>query len=113
MAYVSIHTPHGIILGDKILYANTPWLRIRGLLGRKRLEEGEGILITPCFSIHTWGMGFPIDLLFLSRKKEILKIVQNLPPFRMAICWKAHMVLELPAGKGMACRIGEGVTILY
>jgi uncharacterized membrane protein (UPF0127 family) len=72
--------------------------RARGLLGRK-LAVGEGLLITPCGAVHTFGMGYPIDVMFLDDHHRILKIVPNLAPWRVATCRGSRAVLELPAGQ--------------
>lgn len=69
--------------------------RMRGLLGTKQLANGEGLLITPCSSIHTFAMGYPIDVLFLDKKLTIVRAIGSLKPWRMAASATASMVLEL------------------
>jgi uncharacterized protein len=54
--------------------------------------------IVPCEAVHTFGMKFAIDVVFLSKKKQILKIRKNMPVRRIAICLRAYSVLELPSG---------------
>ncbi len=54
--------------------------------------------IAPCEAIHTFGMKFPIDVLFLNREKKVLKVRQNMPKSRISVSIWAHSVLELPAG---------------
>jgi uncharacterized membrane protein (UPF0127 family) len=71
--------------------------RIRGLLGRPELKPDEGLLITPCNSIHTAFMAYPIDLLFLDQDWTVKKMVPALRPWRMAYSFNASMVLELMA----------------
>ena len=71
--------------------------RMRGLLGTKKLENDEGLLITPCSSVHTFGMPYTIDVIFLDNQLNIVKIVNSLKPWRMAACNSASMVLELCA----------------
>jgi uncharacterized membrane protein (UPF0127 family) len=72
---------------------------MRGLLGRRSLQSGEGILICPTWSIHTAFMRFRIDAVFLDREGRVLKIVRELRPWRAASCRGARAVLELPAGE--------------
>lgn len=72
--------------------------RARGLLWRK-LAAGEGLLIKPCGAVHTFGMGYPIDVVFLDDNHRILKIVPNLAPWRVAACGGSRGVLELNAGQ--------------
>ena len=72
--------------------------RTKGLLGRKGLGPGEGLWILPCEAVHTIGMQFTIDLVFLDRRHRIRKVRSNVPPWRMSACLSAHSVIELAAG---------------
>ncbi len=73
--------------------------RRRGLLGTAALLPGEGLILSPCRSVHTVGMAYPIDVLFLARDGRVVKAVQSLRPGRFT--WpapSARSALELPAG---------------
>jgi uncharacterized membrane protein (UPF0127 family) len=72
--------------------------RRKGLLGRERLLPGEGLWILPCEAVHTFGMRFPIDLVYLDRHHRIKKVRSNVPPWRLSACLAAHSVLELASG---------------
>lgn len=72
--------------------------RMRGLLGSPPLKEDEGLLIVPCSSVHTFGMSYAIDLVFLDKQWTIVKTVKALKPWRIAASNAASMVLELAAG---------------
>jgi uncharacterized membrane protein (UPF0127 family) len=72
--------------------------RSRGLLGRKGLAAGEGLWIVPCEAVHTFGMQFSIDLVYIDREYRIRKIRRNVPPWRLSACLRAHSVIELAAG---------------
>lgn len=86
-------------LAYDVTVAETLLLRMKGLLGRDRLETGKGLLIRPCKGIHTFFMRFPIDAVFLDRESRIVAISRSLPPNRMTPVYrKAYSVLELPAG---------------
>jgi len=78
--------------------AESSGTRRRGLLGRKGLAPGEGLWILPCEAVHTFGMQFPIDVVYLSRNRKVRKIRRALMPWRFSMCLLAHSVLELPAG---------------
>jgi uncharacterized membrane protein (UPF0127 family) len=86
------------LLGDAIEVADTSSKRRTGLLNHAGLAKGQGIWIVPCEGVHTFGMKFPIDVLFLSKKRKVLKIRHDMDRRRLAVCWRAHSVLELPAG---------------
>lgn len=79
--------------------ADRPLPRMRGLMGRRGLPAGEGLLLSPAPAIHTAFMRFPIDALFLDRDLRVLKVVERLRPWRMASERHARSVLELPAGE--------------
>lgn len=72
--------------------------RRKGLLGRERLDEGEGLWILPCEAIHTFWMRFPIDLVYIDRRHRVVKVRNEVQPWRLSACLRAHSVLELPAG---------------
>ena len=78
--------------------ADTSSKRRVGLLRHERLETGTGLWIVPCESVHTFFMKFPIDLVYVDRKKRVKKVRHAVPPWRLSACLTAHSVLELPAG---------------
>ena len=86
------------VLAERADIADTSKKRRTGLLKHDSLPQGEGLWIAPCESVHTFGMKFPIDVLFLSKKRKVLKIRKNMPRRRISACLRAHSVLELPAG---------------
>jgi uncharacterized protein len=69
--------------------------RMCGLLGTHKLKVDEGLLIAPCSSVHTFGMRYTIDILFLDKQLTIIKTVKSLKPWRMAASNASNMVLEL------------------
>lgn len=87
------------MLVDRGWVAATMWSRVQGLLGRKGLEPGEGLLITPCNSIHSMWMRFRFDALFLDREGTVLHAIHDMKAWRISrIVFGAHQVLELPSG---------------
>lgn len=86
---------------------------MKGLLGTRFLKEGEGLLIIPCNSIHTFFMRFPIDVVFLDKKSVILNIQQFVHPFRMVACWQANAVLELMAGQVKKSGLHKGHRLIW
>jgi uncharacterized protein len=79
--------------------ADRPLRRMRGLMGRRGLPAGEGLLLSPAPAIHTAFMRFPIDALFLDCNLRVLDIVERLRPWRVASKLRARAVLELSAGE--------------
>jgi hypothetical protein len=86
------------VLATEADTADTSRKRRVGLLKHKSLPPGQGLWIVPCEGVHTFGMKFPIDVLYLNRKKKILKVRPHMGPRRISLCLRAHSVLELPAG---------------
>jgi len=82
--------------------------RSKGLLGRTGLGPGEALWIVPCESVHTIGMQFPIDLVYLDRERRVKKVRSNVPGWRMSACLSAHSVIELAAGTVRATQTEPG-----
>jgi hypothetical protein len=91
----------GATIVDFLHVARTHRDRMRGLLGRRDLDEREGMWFPRCRMIHTVGMAFPIDVVYLDRRHEVRKVVEALRPGRLSACLAARSVLELSSG---ACR---------
>jgi uncharacterized membrane protein (UPF0127 family) len=72
--------------------------RRKGLLGQQGLRPGGGLWIIPCEAVHTFGMQFSIDLVYLDRKNRIKKLRTDVRPWRLSACLSARSVLELAAG---------------
>ena len=70
--------------------------RAIGLIGRKSLPPGTGLLILRCNAIHTFFMRFPIDATFLDKDDRVVKVVRNIRPWHPFIWggWRARKVLE-------------------
>jgi uncharacterized membrane protein (UPF0127 family) len=96
-------------LGEQISIADSSLRRLVGLLGKSSLDRGCGLFIVPSQAIHTVGMAFPIDVIFVDRKYNVLGVREALRPFRITrVFWKAHGVLELPAGTIRSSRTEVG-----
>lgn len=80
--------------------ANTFLTRLKGLLGRKSMNYGEGLLICPCDMIHSIGMKMEIDVLFVSQDNRIVHIIEKMAPNRISQHIKdSCYVIELPSGQ--------------
>jgi uncharacterized protein len=93
------NTTKDTVLGERIGIAETSLTRIVGLLGKRGLEQGSGLLIIPSQAIHTIAMKFPIDVLFVDRKWRVVHARSAMVPNRMTgVHWRARCVIELPSG---------------
>ncbi len=89
----------GHILIPRVWMAEGFWSRGRGLLGRDRLDAGEALYLAPCHAVHTLGMRFALDLVFVDRNLRVRRMLWNVPPGRCV--WgglRSHGVLEMQAG---------------
>jgi uncharacterized membrane protein (UPF0127 family) len=109
MRRLRVHNPsRETTLADRALIADSSKTRNVGLLKHDRLEPGDGLWITPCEGVHTIGMKFPIDVLFLDKRRKVVKIRASMPRWRMSACIWAHSVLELPSGMAAATKTVAG-----
>ena len=93
------NTTRGTLLAERAEAATRLGERMRGLLGRDGLAEGEGLWIEPCNSVHMWFMRFPIDVVFAARDGRVVAVVPELRPWLMTRPWfGASVALELPVG---------------
>lgn len=81
----------------RLYLAASFWQRAAGLFLYPQCEADGGLWLRPCRAIHTVGLGRAIDVVFLDRQGRVLKTVQALRPYRLAWCWRAYSVVELPA----------------
>jgi uncharacterized membrane protein (UPF0127 family) len=97
------------VLATRMQVADSSPKRNKGLLGRSHLAPGEGLWILPCEAVHTFGMKFPLDLVYLDGKNRIRKLCRGVPPWRLSACLSAHSVLELPPGaiRDTETRLGD------
>lgn len=94
-----INKTKGVALAHRARISCTFGTRLVGLLGRRCLERGEGMILIPCSSIHTFFMRFPIDVLFLDGESRVVFLAKGLKPFRVSpLVLGARCAIELPAG---------------
>lgn len=92
------HLPSATVLGREVAVALGPRARLLGLAGLDREEAGAGLLLPRCRSVHTFGLRFALDLVFLGPDDEVRSIRRGVPPRRIASDRGAASILELPAG---------------
>ena len=94
--------------------ADNPWLRLKGLLGRKSLESGHGILLMPSPSIHSAFMRFEFDAVFLDKEFRVLRIEGHIRPWRALMAKGTKSVLELAAGEieSRGLEVGDELAVI-
>src|SRR5213080_3870580 len=99
MKSFELKTVDGRVVCERCFVADNALTRMRGLLGRTGLEEGEGLLLRPASSIHMFFMRFAIDVVFAGRGGEVVKVAANVRPWCIAAARGAKAAIELPAGE--------------
>jgi uncharacterized membrane protein (UPF0127 family) len=107
----SLILENGRSVCETCLVADRPFGRMRGLLGRRSLPSGEGLLLRPAGSVHTFFMRFPIDVVFLDRDLTVLDVTPALRPWRTAARRGSKAVLELPAGESERRGLRPGLRL--
>jgi len=108
-----VNLARGSVLATQLEVAGSGKTRRKGLLGRGSLSPGEGLWIIPCESVHTFFMRFPIDLVYLDRGNRIRKVRSSVGAWRLSACFRAHSVLELPAGTVRDTQTQSGDTVEF
>jgi uncharacterized membrane protein (UPF0127 family) len=85
-------------VATQVEIAATRTTRRRGLLGRDHLDQASAMLLAPCGAVHTAGMRFAIDVVFVDRQGYAVKVVRNLRPWRIALAAGGRAVIEMAAG---------------
>ena len=103
MTNVAVNRVHnartGATLGEKIEAADTWVSRLVGLLGTRALAPTHGLWLKPCGGVHTLGMRYPIDVVFLDKESRVKKVASRLRPYRFCLARPGvSSALELPAG---------------
>lgn len=95
-------------------YGAGAWFRMKGLLGRNGLDEGEAIWIRPCNSIHMFFMKFAIDAVFLDKENRIVRLYEPIRPWAATpIIWAAHSVVEMRAGDASRYGLQKGKRLSF
>ncbi len=102
-----INETKGTAVAERLEIADSFWTRLWGLMLRRELPAGQGMLLRPSASIHTAFMRFAIDVVFVDAENTVVKVVEDLKPFRVAFA-AAHSALELPTGAAAAARVARG-----
>jgi uncharacterized protein len=101
-------------LARNLVLANTHWTRFRGLMATDagKFQHGSGLWIVPCRGVHTFGMRFAIDVVYLDAEQRVVYMQESLKPWRMApVRLAAASVVELPSGTIGETQTGVGDVI--
>jgi uncharacterized membrane protein (UPF0127 family) len=108
------NTERNSVLGEAIEVASTSVQKVKGLLGRDCLADGQGLLFKHCASLHTFFMQFPIDIIFADKKGKVLKLAPDIRPFKLvAAPLRSFYAIELPTGaiERSGTRVGDHLEL--
>lgn len=109
-----VNTTKQAVLAENASFANTLKTRMKGLLGKDGLNQGEGLVITRCNSIHTFFMKFSIDVIFVNKNDRVIKVLHRLKPWRLCRPYLgASCCIELPSGVASKTNTQIGDTISF
>ena len=111
----AVNVSKSITVASTLVEATGFFSRLRGLIGKDVLEDGAGLWMARCRAIHTFGMRFPIDVIFVDRNMAVKKMVKGVPPFRpIVFCLNAKGVIELPIGaiEKAQVQLGDKIEIV-
>ncbi len=108
------NTERDSVLGEAIEVAETAVQRVKGLLGRDALADGQGLLFKHCSSMHTFFMHFPIDIIYTDKKGKVLKLAAGVRPFKLvAAPFRSFYAVELPVGAILQSRSKVGDHLVF
>jgi len=107
----AVRESDGVTVVDPLHVPRRARERMRGLLGRQALADGEGMWIPKCRLIHTFGMKFPIDLVYLDGGHSVCKVVEDVRPGRLSACLTAESVIELGSGAAKELGLSRGTKL--
>jgi len=114
MKIFKVKNQKGEIICERCVLADSFFLRALGLMFSDNIPEGgDGMLIKPCNSIHTFFMRYPLHIIFLNSENKVVKVIKNLSPWRMTrIYFSASQVIEIKSDRNINIEIGESLEVL-
>ena len=113
MRYVRvINRTRGTVLAERAELANNPWTRFVGLMGRRELPAGSGLVLQPGGGIHMWFMRIPLDVIHVDKQDRVTHVLRGIKPWRFGPLFVGNKrAIELPAGAATATQVGDQVDI--
>jgi uncharacterized membrane protein (UPF0127 family) len=107
-----LETEDGRVVADRVEVADTLWSRFMGLMFRRELLPGHGLLIRPCSSIHMFFMRFALDVVFIDGDGRVVRVLDSIRPWRASMPVRgAKAVIELPAGSAAPAGVRAGAVL--
>jgi uncharacterized protein len=110
--YWIIQTEDGLVISSKAIVARSMFQKVKGLLGKKKMHPQEAMIFYQASSIHTFGMKFPIDVVFVKKTGEIRRVCGCVKPKKMLFC-SSYATIELPENRAKVCHLEKGRFISW
>jgi len=102
----------GLVVADHVRHTASVRERMRGLRAHENLARGEALLLTPCKQVHTFGMRFPIDVVFCDREWRVIRVTRAMLPGRVGrLVPRARHMIELAEGAAAGVRVGDQLLV--
>ena len=113
--YVILNRTRATVIADHVEIADCFWKRARGLIGRREIPDGFGLVIRPCNGIHMLFMSMALDAVHVDTSGRVVRILQEIKPWRLGpIVWKSAWVIELPGetARATGTQVGDLIELV-
>jgi uncharacterized membrane protein (UPF0127 family) len=107
-----VNRTRGTVLADKAELANSHWTRLWGLMGRRELPDGGGLVLQPGGAIHMFFMRIPLDVVHTNRDLQVTHVLRGIRPWRLGPLFVGRgPTIELPVGAAVTSQPGDQIEI--
>jgi uncharacterized membrane protein (UPF0127 family) len=107
-----INRTRGSVLAGRAELANNPWTRFMGLMGRRELPSGSGLVLQPGGGIHMWFMRIPLDVIHVDKHDRVTHVLRRIKPWRFGPLFVGNKwAIELPIGTANDTQVGDQIDI--
>jgi uncharacterized membrane protein (UPF0127 family) len=107
-----VNRTRGTVLAERAELANDFWTRFRGLMGRRELAAGTGLVLDPGGGIHMWFMRIPLDVIHVDKQDRVTHVLRGIKPWRVGPFFVGgKLAIELPVGAAEGTAVGDQVEV--
>ena len=107
-----INRTSGKVLAERAELADNYWTRFKGLMGRRELPTGTGLVLKPGGGIHMWFMRIPLDVIHVDKRDRVTHVLRGIKPWRFGPLFVGgKLAIELPIGAADETQVGDQVDL--